>query len=480
MNPQNYPHLEISVLKLSEVLKDNPTKRMDAEYFKREWVENEERIRRLPFKKLGNLCYSICNGDDCRDYTEEGRYYIRTGDIKELGLNLEFAEKINPNFKPRTRLEMGDVLITRKGNYGKSQVVCDPKILECVISSEIFQLKVKGINPFYLDIFLRSKYGQLQFEKHIHGVSNFSVTQNAMLSFLIPLLPLDFQEHIAQLVKTAHACLEQSKALYKEAQGLLEQELGTLPKAPPKEHQIKSLKESFLSTGRLDAEFYQSKYAQIEDLLKNYKGGVCTLEDFEICDAPFEPQPNTTYRYVELAHIGNYGNILTPTEALGAHLPTRARRLAQSGDVLLSSVAGSLSRCALVPASLSPCVVSTGFFVLRSKRFNPETLLTLFKSPLFQAYLTKFPSGTILCALSKSVLHSVLLPKIPLNVQEQIAALLQESLKHREQAKVLLTQAKARAEHALTGGGGGLTAKKPKWAFLKKKNPKNTGPADWA
>ncbi len=36
---EKFPHLEVSVLKLSEVQRDNATKRMDSEYFKKEYLE---------------------------------------------------------------------------------------------------------------------------------------------------------------------------------------------------------------------------------------------------------------------------------------------------------------------------------------------------------------------------------------------------------------------------------------------------------
>ncbi|WP_104708347.1 restriction endonuclease subunit S [Helicobacter ailurogastricus] len=441
---QKYPHLEISVLKLSEVKKHfilgaefNSTKRQQA-------------LHALKSNKKVLDYFDLIKSD-----TPQANEAVYVYDLTHsLGNFLDEGEVLNAqNFgSNKQEAQAGDFVISRLRSYLQEMAVVQPKLLRQFFSTEylIYRPRTQELSSNTLMIFALSRYVQTILAHSQYGTEHPRFYEFAFNEMPIPDAIFRLNSKIHHMVETAHACLEQSKALYKEAQGLLEQELGTPPKAPPKEHQIKSLKESFLSTGRLDAEFYQSKYAQIEDLLKNYKGGVCTLEDFEICDAPFEPQPNTTYRYVELAHIGNYGNILTPTETLGAHLPTRARRLAQSGDVLLSSVAGSLSRCALVPASLSPCVVSTGFFVLRSKRFNPETLLTLFKSPLFQAYLTKFPSGTILCALSKSVLHSVLLPKIPLNVQEQIATLLQESLAHRQEAKSLLVQARTEVEGALS------------------------------
>ncbi|WP_162982250.1 restriction endonuclease subunit S [Helicobacter labacensis] len=446
---QKYPHLEISVLKLSEVLHDNPTKRMDAEYFKREYVNVKERLNAIPSEYLRNLVSFNARYPQPTYDVNSTLKIINSQHVRNESINYENARTGYGAIVPKEA-----VLINSTGVGTLGRVFINLLDFDFSIDNHINVLVVRDkskLLPSFLMVFLQTSFGQFQINRYYSGTSGqIEIYPRDFNNFLIPLLPLPFQEHIAHLVQSAHHALEQSKSLYKEAQELLEQELGTLPPAPPKEHQIKSLKESFLTTGRLDAEFYQHRYAQIEDLIKNYKGGVCTLEASEICDTPFEPQPNTRYRYIELAHIGNYGNITTFTEALGAHLPTRARRLAQSSDVLLSSIEGSLSACALVPPHLSPCVVSTGFFVLRSKRFNPETLLSLFKSPLFQTYLAKFASGTILCAISKSALQSVLLPKIPAPLQERIAQCVQESLDHRQTAKTLLMQAKNNTEEALS------------------------------
>ncbi|WP_104749672.1 restriction endonuclease subunit S [Helicobacter cynogastricus] len=453
---QKYPHLEISVLKLSDVLHDNPTKRMDAEYFKGEWVENGEKVQ-SPYTIGDFVSPKIANIKSFK--LNKNFHYLQISDIDlSNGLTYPTMEIDFKQIPDRATyvLQKNDVCVSLvRPNRNAVALITRPKRLVGTSGFCVLRVASQELIPEFLYVFCKTNFFITQMVRANTASMYPAILDRDVLNCKIPLLPLPFQEHIAQLVQSAHHALEQSKSLYKEAQGLLEQELGALPSAPLTEHSIKTLKESFLSTGRLDAEFYQHKYAQIEDLIKNYSGGVCTLTESEICDAPFEPQPNTTYRYVELAHIGNYGNIATHTEALGAHLPTRARRLAQSGDVLLSSVAGSLSACALIPPNLSPCVVSTGFFILRSRHFNPETLLTLFKSPLFQTYLAKFSSGTILCAISKSALQSVLIPKIPTPTQEHIATLLQESLKHRQEAKDLLTQARATTEHALTGGGGG-------------------------
>lgn len=467
---KKFPHLEISVVKYSEVQTDNESKRIDSEYFKQEYLENERIIKSRDYTKLLNVCYFIRNGDDCRDYEENGVKYIRTGDIKEYGLDLNNCATIRNDFISEIKLSIGDLLITRKGNYGKSQVINKKEILKSIISSEIFLIKLKNINPYYADTFLKSKFGQSQFERNIHGVSNFSVTQEALLNFLIPIFPKEFQIEIEAMVKDSHKALENSKKLYKEAEKILYEALGLDAENPLESilsfreknkviHNhlkrykrlnisIRTYKESYLKTGRLDAEYYQVKYDLIENVIKSYYWGYDTLDIEEIKDTNFIPNEEEKYRYIELADIVN-GNITEPLEDFGKNLPTRARRKVKTGDLIISSVEGSLSSCALITEEFDNCIVSTGFYVLKSNFLNSETLLVIFRSELFQKYLNKFPSGTILNAISKDGLKNILIPHLDLKTQRKIEAKVKQSFELRDKSKELLENAKVKIENAI-------------------------------
>jgi hypothetical protein len=62
---------------------------------------------------------------------------------------------------------------------------------------------------------------------------------------------------------------------YKEAEALLLSELGLTDFEPTKEAvSVKSLKESFLSSGRLDAEYYQKNMKILKLQLKNARNGI--------------------------------------------------------------------------------------------------------------------------------------------------------------------------------------------------------------
>ncbi len=88
-------------------------------------------------------------------------------------------------------------------------------------------------------------------------------------NFIIPIFSNSFQTQIEKLVKLAYQKLEQSKTLYKETENLLLKELDLLDFKPTTQNiAIKSFSESFGKSGRLDAEYYQPKYDEVEEKIK--------------------------------------------------------------------------------------------------------------------------------------------------------------------------------------------------------------------
>ena len=164
------------------------------------------------------------------------------------------------------------------------------------------------------------------------------------------------------------------------------------------------------------------------------------------------PKENESYQYIELSNVGLAGEISGVDTISGAELPSRARRKVKTGQIVISSVEGSLQSCALITDDLDECLCSTGFYILDSKDINPETLLVLFKSEVIQALMKQRCSGTILAGITKDELLSMPLPKVDEKLQKAIAAKVQESFDLRHQSKQLLEYAKQAVEMAIEQG----------------------------
>ena len=122
------------------------------------------------------------------------------------------------------------------------------------------------------------------------------------------------------------------------------------------------------------------------------------------------------------------------------------------GDVIVSSIEGSLSSIALVDEEYNDALCSTGFHVVNSHILNSETLLVLLKSIVGQLQLKKGCSGTILTAINKDEFGKIVLPTLPKKVQTEIQQMVTESINLRQQSKTLLHRAKRAVEIAIEQG----------------------------
>ncbi|ELJ5617084.1 restriction endonuclease subunit S [Campylobacter coli] len=466
---EKYPHLEVSVLKLSEV-KKNIDFRIDDSFWTMKLIYNNK----LNYKKIGECLLKSQYGISINMNEEgDGIPIYRMNDIDNMLCNFEVKKYalIDKNELQTFRLNYGDVLFNRTNSYefvgrtgifynNRENFVFASYLVRLVCNKEI-------LLPEYLTVFLNTHIGKKEIRRRARpSINQANVNPEELKEIKIPIFPMEFQLEIQNLVKDSHKALEESKELYKKAEETLYLELGLDPKNPlqslldsktnnPTKSlniSIHTLKESFLKTGRLDSEYYQSKYEDIEKFIKSYPNGYDSFSNIiNNKDTNFTPKNNENYSYIELANIGNNGNISEPISDLGKNLPTRARRIVSKGDVIISSIEGSLSSCALITQEFDKHLVSTGFFVLNSKLLNGETLLVMFKSQIFQEYLKKFPSGTILCAINKEELSKILIPKIDPTTQEKIAKYIQESFNLRKKSKQLLDNAKNKVEEQIQG-----------------------------
>lgn len=357
-------------------------------------------------------------------------------------------------------LKKNDVLICRtNGNpklVGKSALV--PKDYKYAFASYLFRVRpdCEIINAATLVAFLNSKYGRIEIEKYsmVGNQANFSPAKFREIT--IPIFSKKLNNKIEQLTYSAFDKLEQSEYVYSNVEKYFLECLGMTDfAANPDAYNVKTLKKSFLETGRFDAEYYLPKYEDYCRLVLSYSNGYEPLGNAcDIKDINYIPEAGVRYKYIELANIGKSGEITGCDIQDGKDLPTRARRLVHQGDVIVSSIEGSLDSCALVTEDYDAALCSTGFYVLQSSKLNPETILILFKSLPIQQLMKKGCSGTILTAISKPELEKLPVPIIRQEVQEKIAQHVQRSFVLRKEAMKLLENAKLTVETAIEMGGG--------------------------
>lgn len=450
--------LEISIVPFSYVLEKSDICRFDSFFYSKNFLYEENLIEKHSNKSLKELnakllsfgAYSLNN---LVEYKNTGIPFIRGVNMKNGILDFsdviyidDFAHKLL--WKSEVKPEM--ILLSMSGTIGDVAIAMPQFKYPMNSNQDIAKIDLRNcnINPYFVYAYLCSQYGQNFLKREARG----SVQQHVFLSQIenlsIPIFSDTFQSKIESLVKSAHAKLEESKSLYSQAENLLLGELGLKDWQPKNTLYTTKKFSDFAQSGRLDAEYYQPKYDEIEKELSK-KNTLEISKIGQICDKNFSPIDNVEYKYIELADIGAYGEITGCTMAIGSELPTRARRIVRKGDVLISSIEGSLQSCAIVPKEFDNALCSTGFYVMTPNKINAETLLILLKSTVIQLLLKKGCSGTILTNISKDEFLKIKLPILPEQIQKKIASLIQQSFEYKAQSKQLLEDAKRMVEEEI-------------------------------
>lgn len=440
--------LECSEIWMSDAKDATDYFRLEAEYYTAQTVEYQKSIKgKDVISKIQYGTSKYCDEDP------HGYPVLRLNELNN-GL-IEFPQKychIMPKEEFESlRLHKGDVVIIRtNGNpnlVGRSAVILEETNI--AFASYLYRVVPnEKINSETLVSYLNCKYGRNEIDKNSMKGNQTNFSPAKFRDIIIPDFGNPLQTKIRHITENAYRFRKAADCHYNKASQVLAKYF-SLNNLPVISISTKPLSEALLKTGRLDAEYYQPKY---ESIVKKINTKETVLSLCNLHDKNFNPDEEKTYQYIELADVGQSGDISDVTIQHGSDLPTRARRLVKAGQVIVSSVEGSLQSCALITDEYDGALCSTGFYVLDSDCINPETLLVLFKSKPIQALMKQRCSGTILTAISKDELFSMPLPMIDDDIQKEIAAKVQETFMLRKQSKQLLEYAKQAVEMAIEQG----------------------------
>lgn len=437
----------------------NDELRIDSEYYRKEILDRLNILDKHKKDSLDSLVDfvigpfgSTVTTDQYVDRSEHR--YVRNQDIDDFIIKNDapaFVPKAVYDSLPRFHIRENDLLITVVGTLGKAAIATalDAKsIFSC--KSTIIRTRTDKVNPFYLLTYLNSDTGRMFSTRGKRGAIQEGLNLTDLKEIQV-FTPSDrFQQAIEKTVKSAFSGMDGAKSLYKEAQDLLLTELGLTNWQPKIQTESVRNFSDVWGAGRMDAEYYQPKYDDILNSIKDYAGGRDMLGNLvRLKDRNFQPDADTEYRYIELANISGNGEIAGCTVAQGSELPSRARRKVSSGDVIVSSIEGSLNSIAMIGSKYDGALCSTGFHVVHSKTLNSETLVVLLKSMVGQLQLKKGCSGTILTAISKDELRKVVLPIVSDETQAEIRHKVAEAAALLGQSRDLLECAKRAVEIAI-------------------------------
>ncbi|MDR2789621.1 MAG: restriction endonuclease subunit S [Campylobacteraceae bacterium] len=452
--------LEASEVRLSEL---NLGDRCDAEYFSKQDLEIEIILKRTSARELrsfGNFVASAFYPAATQLYEFGDIPFVRCVDCINFPLITTkqeyFFEKIPKTFinanKGINILKKGDIVITKVGTPCYTSLIFDYDTV--ALSRTVLGMKdIEGINPFYLLVFLRSKYGFSQLLRERELTIQYQLTLERVKKILVYIPSLEFQNSIQVIVEKYIKVLNNSKSLYREAEALLLETIGLKDFQPSRENKnIKTFKESFLATGRLDAEYYQPKYEEIIAKIKQKEYDLlCNLVYIK---KSIEPGSDTySDKGLPFLRVADYNKlgISAPEKKLSDNFCNDNRVLIDGlrpkKDTILFSKDGSVGTAYMLSEDAD--FITSGAILhltVKNRKVLPEYLTLALNSEAIRQQAERDAGGSIILHWRMEEIEHVIVPLIDISVQRQIAELINKSFALRKESEQLLEEAKNMVE----------------------------------
>ena len=305
----------------------------------------------------------------------------------------------------------------------------------------------------YVALFMMSEYGALQSLRGGSGGVQQMITLERLRKFVIPFFSNDFSEITKALYNEAKNCRIESQEKYSQAENLLLEILGLKDFEPSKEPvNIKTFSESFGSSGRLDAEYYQPKYEEIEKKIISLKHSNLGDTILKINTGEYSPtyflkgeQEGLTF-YIRSTNIK--GGIIEFDESY--YVPQKDFiRFAKEGDIVTARV-GSIGVFGEVRKELEGAVYSDNVLCFRlPKEYISSVYTLLFNTKVYFELIDRLARGSVQQRLNQETLKELEIPFIDLQNQLNISELIEESFTLKSQSEQLLELAKTAVEKAI-------------------------------
>ena len=259
--------MEISIVSYKSLIQESVF-RIDSEFQLKHFVENYNLLLEKPFTVLDSHLKLLTDGKHGGvTLTEKGVLFLRTTNVKENAIDLSdqrFISTEESSETKRAELQENDLLLTSIGSVGACAKV--PKDFPlATINQNLVRLVLN--NKKYASLFctfLNSKFGQYQILRLATGNVYQMINYPNLRGVMIPNFSLDFAKFIDDLYENSELQKKSAKQAYQQAERVLLEELGLVGFKPSTQGvSIKTFAQSFGTTGRLDAEYYQPKYDEM-------------------------------------------------------------------------------------------------------------------------------------------------------------------------------------------------------------------------
>lgn len=461
----------------SEILLSKTDKikfRLDSDYYSITNLEIEQMIKNRSGKTIRQINATM----DCSafypsiieyyDTNGAGIPFLRVNEISngmvQVSENTAFLpqEVLDNNKNTIAIVYPGDIIIAKGGNTLAKVGLITNEYQTYAISRDVIALRTSSltdVSNYYLWSYLHSSYGQCMLWRSASQTGQPHLTLPSIYDIKIPLFSDEFQEQIKYLYLMSVRNKRMANDAYCSAEQLLLSELGMVdftsfltPVA------VKSLSVSFLSSGRLDAEYYQPKYDALFDALSTHpskhlggKNGIVSIK--KSIEPGSDAYSIEGVPFVRISDLTTFG-ITDPEVKLSKEIVPNLSTLFPCKDTILFSKDGSVGIAYKAEKDFE--VVTSGAIlhlrVKKPKEILPDYLTLVLNSAIVQLQAERDSSGAIIKHWKPSEIEKVIIPILDISFQKIIVDKVQTSFSLRHQSDHLIEKAKRAVEIAIEQG----------------------------
>lgn len=438
--------------------------RFDAEYFTKNYLYISEQLEKVSTKQLGKISTAVASAfypAATQLYSVGDTAFARCVDCVNYPIISKaqdtIFEKIPYDFAVESKgisiLQNEDIIITKVGTPCYASIITEYS--EIALSRTVLGLTdIHDIDPYYLMVFLRCKYGFEQLFRQRELTIQYQLTLPRVKAINVFEPGETFQKDIRRICMKFIECAQKAKKVYDEAQ-LVVATMLDMPEFPKKNISTKMKSDSFSKTGRLDAEYYQPKFDLLHETLKNFScktlggdEGIVTIK--KSIEPGSEVYRDEGIPFVRVSDISRF-EISEPEIHLPIDVINDVSKLYPKKDTILFSKDGSVGVAYKLEKD-SELITSGAILHLNVKDANkilPDYLTLVLNSSVVQLQAERDSNGAIIKHWKPSDIEKVIVPIFDLQIQQEIASKVQTAFSLRRKSKAYFEIAKQSIEMAI-------------------------------
>jgi hypothetical protein len=353
------------------------------------------------------------------------------------------------------KLNKDDVLFNRTNSFefvGRTGIVKDQT--DCTFASYLIRLVPDPniVLPEYLTVYLNTPFGIGQIKRRaMRSINQANVSGAEVKKILIPIVAVAEQQKVANDLNYAFSAARKGEQIYKDAQNLLESELGldklkfNKPVGYTARFSTVGLSEAF-NARRFDAQCFSPSAVFYESWLRQHNqcDPLNKLFEAKIKGRQQEETEKGITDYCSIKHISGH-------ELTGAAkcLPSPDTPLATQNDLLLAITGATIGKIGIVKRYKQLAFSGDLLCLKISPEIDPHYLLVVLDHTIGQVQFNRWITGSTNGHLAPRDVGKVLVPRLRNSIETRIAGLVEESLRKRLESEKLLEQAKSRVEQLI-------------------------------